>query len=103
MGVKLQYNVKAAHTHTAQCAASDETMAPCSRGPLSSLLVDCVNDALWDEIRCWQTGAAEKRSQQPGRLRLGQWEAAACSRGAESCGKQHTTCLPAYMLIVEIF
>lgn len=41
-----------------------------------------VNDALWDEIRCRQTGAGEKRTRRAGRLRLGQWEASACGRGA---------------------
>lgn len=33
------------------------------RAPVSSATAPCVNDALWDEIRCRQTGAEETRGE----------------------------------------
>lgn len=60
-------------------------LQPRSRFPVVHILVyTTVNDALWDEIRCRQTGAGEKRLHHAGRLWLGQWQGAACSRGAGS-------------------
>lgn len=86
-----------------QCALAAKRYLPAAKVsfPLSPRpVLYTVNDALWDEIRCRQTGAGEKRLQHAGRLRLSQWQGAACSRGAGLRESSTAESQPTYMLIV---